>query len=58
MFGVIGFGPLDENETTKGVCESLSSSLLNIVAVEFLQIGQHIPDKLNSIMFLRENADI
>lgn len=58
MFGVIGFGPLDENETTKGVCESLSSSLLNIVAVEFLQIGKHKPDKLNPIMFLRENADI
>jgi len=45
VFGVIGFGPLDENETTKGVCESLSSSLLNIVAVEFLRIGKHIPNK-------------
>lgn len=43
VFGVSGFGPLDENETMKGVCESsLSSSLLNIVAVEFLPIGKHL----------------
>lgn len=50
IFGVIGFGPLDENEAMKGINPSFISSLLNIMAVTFLVIGRVIDEKrLNSI---------
>ena len=45
MFGVIGFGPLDENEATYGANESLTSSILNIVAVALLVIGKVMNEK-------------
>jgi len=45
VFTVIGFGPLDENEGTKGISPSFISSLLNIVAVAFLVIGRTINEK-------------
>ena len=45
MFGVVGFGPLDENEATYGPNKSLTSRLLNIVAVALLVIGEVLNEK-------------
>lgn len=37
MSGVVGFGPLEEKDATKGAASSFSSVLFNIVAVGILQ---------------------
>lgn len=50
---VIGFGPLDENETTKGANESFTSILCKMVAVGLL----HHHKIIHILLFLIKVSD-
>ena len=50
---VMGFGPLDENETTNGAESSFSSVLFSIVAVGFLYKKQKINKEINKFNFFK-----